>query len=156
LAGGGTVAADRVVALPGLGGPSIPGLPCDSDGFVPIDAYARVPGAPGVYAAGDAAAFPLKQGGMATQMADAIADLIAADAGAPVGPRPSGRVIRGWLRTGGEPIYLRAGASAGREEPTIAAERAFLPTPLVPALGRGATESSSSTRALWWPPAKIA
>jgi sulfide:quinone oxidoreductase len=156
LVGGATIAADRVVALPGLRGPNVPGLECDADGFVSIDGYGRVPGAPGVYAAGDAAAFPLKQGGLATQMADTIADVIAADVGAAVEPRPFRPVIRGLLLTGGEPIYLRAGASAGRDEPTIAADRAFVPTPTVPALGLGTTESSSSTRALWWPPAKIA
>jgi sulfide:quinone oxidoreductase len=156
LVGGATIAADRVVALPGLRGPNVPGLDCDADGFISIDAYGRVPGAPGVYAAGDAAAFPLKQGGLATQMADTIADVIAADVGAAVEPRPFRPVIRGLLLTGGEPIYLRAGASAGRDESTIAADRAFVPTPTVPALGLGATESSSSTRALWWPPAKIA
>ena len=150
LVGGATIAADRVVALPGLRGPNISGLPCDSDGFIPIDAYGRVRGAPGVYAAGDAAAFPLKQGGLATQMADAIADVIAADVGVCVEPRPFRPVIRGLLMTGGEPIYLRAGAGAGRDEPTVAANR-----PFVSALA-GATESSSSTRALWWPPAKIA
>ena len=41
----------------------------------------------GVYAAGDGTAFPIKQGGLATQQADAVAETIAAAAGAPVEPR---------------------------------------------------------------------
>jgi len=153
LAGGSTVAADRVVALPLLRGPRLAGLPSDADGFIPVDAFGRVKGAPGVYAAGDAVAFPLKQGGLATQQADVIAETIAAAAGAPVTPRPFRPVIRGLLLTGGEPIYLRAGAQAGRIESSVASDAAIAAA--VGSAGRH-HESSSSTRPLWWPPAKIA
>ena len=62
--------------------PGVPGLPADADGFIPVDPYGRVPGVPDVFAAGDATTFPLKQGGLATQQADAAAEAIAAELGA--------------------------------------------------------------------------
>jgi hypothetical protein len=104
-----------------------------------------------VYAAGDAAAFPLKQGGLAAQQADAVADMIAQRAGAPVQPQPFSAVIRGLLLTGGAPIYLRAGPGTMRRDSSVANERR---TPWPP--GRPRVESSSSTRPLWWPPSKVA
>jgi sulfide:quinone oxidoreductase len=153
LAGGATVRADRVVALPRLRGPAIPGLPCDQEGFIPVDVYGRVQGLEDVYAAGDATAFPLKQGGLAAQQADAIAEVIAQRTGAPVQPQPFCPVIRGLLLTGGAPIYLRAGPETLRHESTVANERGP-ETPVTP--GRRRVESSSSSSALWWPPSKIA
>jgi len=71
LADGPPVAADRVIALPRLVGPAIPGLPQGAGGFIPVDAHGRVPDVPDVFAAGDATTFPLKQGGLACQQADA-------------------------------------------------------------------------------------
>src|SRR5439155_18597076 len=68
-----TVAADRVVALPRLEGPEIEGIPFDTRGFIPIDRHARVHGLSDVFAAGDATSFPVKQGGLAAQQADAAA-----------------------------------------------------------------------------------
>src|SRR5215212_4729348 len=85
-----------------------PWLPADADGFVPVDEYGRVTGAGGVYAAGDATTFPLKQGGLATQQADVVADSIAAEIGAIAAAAPFTPVLRGLLLTGGAPIYLRA------------------------------------------------
>ena len=74
-------AADAVIALPRLRGPYLDGLPADADGFIAIDAYARVVGVRDVFAAGDATDQPIKQGGLATQQADAAAEMIAAEAG---------------------------------------------------------------------------
>ena len=62
---------------------------------------------PDVFAAGDATAGPIKQGGLATQQADAAAEAIAAEAGAPVTPRPCRRVLRGVVLTGEAPLFLR-------------------------------------------------
>ena len=62
-------------------GPEIDGLPCDPHGFVPVDEYGRVEGVADVYAAGDGTDFPVKQGGLATQQADAAAEHIAARPG---------------------------------------------------------------------------
>jgi sulfide:quinone oxidoreductase len=152
LEGGSTVHADRVVALPRLEGPAIDGLPHDEDGFIPVDAHGRVRGVADVYAAGDATTYPFKQGGLATQQADAVAEVIAQRAGAAVDPRPFSPVIRGLLLTGGVPVYLRAGPGALRHESSVAGERdgqAHHPD-------RRRVESSSSTSALWWPPSKIA
>jgi sulfide:quinone oxidoreductase len=90
----------RVVALPVLEGPALLGVPSDTRGFIPIDEHGRVLGTPDVFAAGDGTTFPVKQGGLACQMADAIAEQLAARAGAPVEPRPFRPVLRGRLLTG--------------------------------------------------------
>jgi sulfide:quinone oxidoreductase len=96
---GETIAADRVVSLPRLVGPAIAGVPSDSTGFVPADEHGRVAGLEDVYVCGDASAFPVKQGGIATQQADAVAQAIAAAAGADVEPKPFRPVLRGLLLT---------------------------------------------------------
>jgi sulfide:quinone oxidoreductase len=129
LAPEGRLAADRVVALPRLEGIRLAGVPHDARGFVSIDEHARVRGLDDVYAAGDLTSFPLKQGGIAAQQADAAAESIAARAGAPVKPTPFEPVLRGQLLTGMFPRYLRAESGAGA--------------------------ATVSTEPLWWPPAKI-
>ena len=155
LAAGAPLAADRAIGLPRLRGPAIEGLPQDSEGFLPIDVHGRVLGVADVYAAGDATAYPLKQGGLATQQADAVAEVIAQRSGVEIEPQPFSPVIRGLLLTGGVPVYLRAGAGASRHESTVAAERGGDgDAPQAPDWRR--VESSSSTSALWWPPSKIA
>jgi sulfide:quinone oxidoreductase len=106
--------ADRVIALPELTGPSVRGLPAAAHGFVPVDAFCRVPGAEGVYAAGDVADRPIKHGGLAALQADTIAGMIAADAGAPVERMPYRPEIRGLLLTGGGPRFLSARVVGGR------------------------------------------
>src|SRR6266545_408329 len=113
------IAVDAVVALPQLEGPRLPGVPHDERGFGLTD----------VYAAGDLTQFPLKQGGTATQQADAAASSIAADAGATVKPKPFRPVLRGLLLTGLAPRFLRADATGAH--------------------------SVIDTEPLWWPPAKI-
>ena len=57
-------------------------------------------GAANVWAAGDAIAFPIKQGGLAAQQAGAAAESIAAEAGADIEPQPFRPVLRGVLLTG--------------------------------------------------------
>ena len=122
--------ADRVVALPLVRGPGIDGVPAEPElGFIPVDAHGRVEGLDGVYAAGDATSFPVKQGGLATQQADAVAEHVAARHGAPVEPAPFRPVLRGMLFTGGPERFLRA---------------------------RGGSEGEATGQALWWPPTKIA
>jgi sulfide:quinone oxidoreductase len=97
IVGGDAIAVERVVALPHLGGPWIGGLPNDPDGFIPTDEHGAVPGAPAVWAAGDGTAFPIKQGGLAAQQADAAAAAIAAHLGASVDPAPFRPELRGLL-----------------------------------------------------------
>ena len=81
-----------------------------------------------VFAAGDATAFPIKHGSLAAAQADAIAETIAARAGALADPAPLRPVLQGMLLTGADPLYIRA------------------------ELGVSATVT---TEPLWSPPAKI-
>lgn len=127
-----TLRAERVVALPRVEGLRILGLPQDSDGFVATDLSGRVRGLGNVYAAGDITQFPIKQGGIAAQQADAVAEAIAATAGAAVQPRLFRPVLRGLLLTGGIPRFLRSRPHGG-----------------------GGDTSTVSGEALWWPPSKI-
>ena len=120
--------ADAVIALPGLDGPRLHGLPQDEHGFIPIDAHCAVKDVECVWAAGDGTAFPIKQGGIAAQQADAAASAIAAALGAVDHAEPFRPVLRGMLLTGSEPRYLRAVAG----------------------------ETEVSFQPLWWPPSKIA
>jgi sulfide:quinone oxidoreductase len=99
-------AVDFAVALPALSGPAILGLPYSSNGFVPVDEVGAVRGLHDVYAVGDMADRPIKQGGLAAQQSDVAAAAIARWAGSPV-PRTSYEpVLRGVMITGGEPLYL--------------------------------------------------
>jgi sulfide:quinone oxidoreductase len=128
----GQIAADRVVALPRLGGPRIDGLPQTVEGFLSVDAHSQVHGLSDVFAAGDITSFPVKQGGIATQQADAAAEMIAATAGADITPQPFRPVLRGLLLTGRQPRYLRHELTGGAGD-----------------------VSAASPEPLWWPPAKI-
>src|SRR3954452_11020844 len=94
---GGMLAADRVVAVPQLAGPRLGGVPGDWNGFLVTDADSRLTDLDDVYAAGDLTSFPVKQGGLATQQADAAARAIAAHAGAPVADRRAPYVLRARL-----------------------------------------------------------
>ena len=123
LVDGGAIDADRVVTVPLLRGLRLSGLPATSDGFIPIDAHGRVDGLVDVYAAGDAADCPVKQGGIAAQVADAAAEAIAARVGAAVTPRPFRPVLRALLLTGAEPLYLRRDLSDERRGETVAPAR---------------------------------
>ena len=125
--GGHRVAVDRIVTLPRLVGPRLRKVPCGRDGFILTDAHGRVAGMDDVYAAGDATAFPIKQGGLAAQQADAVAEAIASSVGADMDPQPFRPVLRGMLLTGGRARYLRADIG----------------------------ESTVSEEALWWPPNRL-
>jgi sulfide:quinone oxidoreductase len=103
----------RVVALPELYGPAVRGLPSAEHGFIRVDPYGRVRDIDGVYAAGDAIDFPIKHGGIGSQQADAVAESIAALAGAPVTPEPFNPVIHGMLLTDDKPLYLTAKITGG-------------------------------------------
>ena len=130
LMSGATVPADRVVALPKLDVPAIPGVPQGPRGFIPTDLFLRVEGLEGVYAAGDATWYPIKQGGLAAQQAGVAATAIAAGAGAPVEVSPFHPVLRGILLGGGKPLHMRA-------DP-------------------GEASSRQGLEPLWWPPGKVA
>ena len=103
----GAVPADLVVALPGLIGHAVRGLPLGRSGFAAVDEFCRARGLDDVYVIGDMAAHRVKQGGLAAQQADVAAAGIAAWAGEPVPVEPYRPVLRGMLLTGGSPLYLR-------------------------------------------------
>jgi sulfide:quinone oxidoreductase len=130
--GGRRMPVDRIVTLPRLAGPRLRGIPCGRDGFLHTDAHGRLAGLDGVFAAGDATAFPIKQGGLAAQQADAVAEVIAAWAGIDIDPQPFRPVLRGVLLTGGPARFLRADISGGAGDDSIIAGDA-----------------------LWWPPNKL-
>ena len=106
--------AKRVVALPELYGPSLRGIPLSQHGFLRVNLHGRVSDVEHVYAAGDATDFPVKYGGIAAQQADALAESIAAEAGAPVSPQPFHPLIHGILLTADEPRYLTAHITGGQ------------------------------------------
>lgn len=110
------IRADRVIALPRLVGNRFGGLPSDHDGFIPTDAHGQVKGLEDVYAAGDVTSFPVKQGGIACQQADAAAESIAARLGAKVDPEPFRPVMRGLLLSGTTARYLESGVGGGHGE----------------------------------------
>ena len=112
--GGRHLQADRIVAMPELYGPSVPGVPVGPvGGFIPVDVRCQVPGIDRVWAAGDATDFAIKHGGIAAQQADVAAQAIAALAGVTLEPAPFDPVIHGMLLTGGKPRYLSAYVTGG-------------------------------------------
>jgi sulfide:quinone oxidoreductase len=131
LAPEGDLEAERVVTLPRPEGPAIDGVPRDAQGFIPTDPSGYVRELTNVFAAGDATAFPIKQGGLAAQQADAAAEEIASLAGVEIEPEPFRPVLRGLILTGGAPLYARAELT-GSGYPFLC-----------------------GSEALWWPPGKI-
>ncbi|HTU79908.1 MAG TPA: FAD-dependent oxidoreductase [Solirubrobacteraceae bacterium] len=123
----------RIVALPELYGPELRGLPLSEHGFLRVDKHCRLVQADDVYAAGDATEFAVKFGGIAAQQADTLAEAIAAQAGAPLTPKPFHPVIHGVLLTGDAPRYLTARITGGH-----------------------GFSSEISETASWAPPSKIA
>ena len=122
---------DAAIALPGIMGRALPGVPRNQDDFIVVDEYGLVRGEDRIYAVGDVTDFAIKQGGVATQQADAAASHIAARAGADVTPAPFEPVLRAALLTGQGSLYVRRQLAQG-----------------------GETEIADEPP--WWPPAKIA
>lgn len=123
---------DRIVTQPRLIGPRLRGIPCDRDGFIKTDLHGRAEGLDDVFSAGDATAFPVKQGGLAAQQADAVAESIAQSIGIDIEPVPFRPILRGVLLTGKSPRYLRTDIS-----------------------GRAGENSTISDEPLWQPPVKL-
>jgi sulfide:quinone oxidoreductase len=128
LAEGGHVPADATFTVPRLEGRRTIGLPAGPDGFIPVDAHGRVSGLEDVYVVGDGADYPVKQGGLATQQADAAAEAIAARLGLHDEPQPFRPVLRATLLTGSAPLYLSA-SLCDDETPPEVAERPSWPEP---------------------------
>ena len=129
----GQESTDYVVTLPLLSGPGLAGVPAtEAHGFIPVNEYGQVTGLEDAYAAGDAIDFPVKQGGLAAQQADSVAEHVAARYGADVEPAPLRPTLRGMLFSGGEPLYMRSNVPGA--DPDVPG--AWYP--------------------LWWPPTKVA
>jgi len=107
LVDGGPIRADRVLALPELRGRRFTGVPARRSGFVPVDGSGRVEGVQDVYAVGDMTTFPIKQGGLAAQQADVVAQTIAAGLGIRVKAVRAPRVLHARLVGGEAPVFLR-------------------------------------------------
>ena len=121
---------DRIVAVPQLYGAELAGVPRTArDGFVSVDRNARVVGLARVYAAGDTTDFPVKFGAIAALQADVAAETIAAEAGAPVDPKPMVPLIHGILLGGQRPVYLRARISDGHGQESEISDEPFVDTP---------------------------
>jgi NADH dehydrogenase FAD-containing subunit len=124
VAGGPPIQADRAVALPRLRGACLPGLAQDGHGFVRIRADGSVPGAPGVWAVGDGAGFPIKQGWIACEQADSVASRIARRIGLDVEEIPFQPVLRAILVDGITATSLGADLRGGSAESSGWAEPA--------------------------------
>jgi sulfide:quinone oxidoreductase len=70
-----TLQPQRIITMPRIAGPAIRGLAGGgASGFIPIDKHCCVPGTGArIFAAGDAVNYPIKHGGLGTQMADVAA-----------------------------------------------------------------------------------
>jgi sulfide:quinone oxidoreductase len=99
-------------------------------GFVAVDPHGRVLGTHDIFAAGDITAFPVKQGGLAAQQAEAAAEAVAARHGCAIDPEPFRPVLRGKLATGDGDLFL------------------------VRDIAGGAGEGVAGPGAAWWPPSK--
>lgn len=130
LMDGSVVGCDRVFALPEFEVQPIPGIEQGPHGFIDCDSRMRVEGLDGVFVAGDAAWFPVKQGGLAAQQADVAAACIAASLDPSIESPPFRPRLRAALLTGEGPLYLRSGDEG--------------------------EETVSSDAPLWWPPGKVA
>ena len=112
-----------MISLPRLEGRPIDGIPHDEDGFIGVDEHGGVIGLERVYAVGDVTTFPVKQGALATQQADTVAETIAAAAGAGIEPEPFDPVLRGVLFTGDQPRYLYGRPTGGQAKRASASGR---------------------------------
>jgi len=123
--------ASRVIHLPGVAGPRLAGVPCDPDGFIPVDDGLHVDDDPDLFAIGDGTAGTHKHGGLAAQQADAVAREIARRSGVVVADAPYRPALRAVVRTGRGPRYLRAAPPGGEGDCAV------------------------SDECLWWPPSKV-
>jgi sulfide:quinone oxidoreductase len=129
LAPAGEVRADRFIALPEQRGIELDGVPRVAGGFIPVDDHGRVEDMRNVFAAGDITNYSVKQGGIAAQQADAVAEVIAAQAGAAILPEPFRPVLRSVLLTGNGPRYLSSRLREGSEVSSVATTQPFWSPP---------------------------
>jgi sulfide:quinone oxidoreductase len=158
VAPGKRIDADAVVSLPRLEGRPVGGVPHDGNGFIGVDERGGVIGLEGVYAVGDITNFPFKQGAVSTQQSDAVAETIAAAAGAGIQARPFDPVLRAVLWTGREPRYLYGRPTGGHGEASSFSDQPYGPlrsgkvtaryiSPLIDSLSAESESDGASHRA---------
>jgi sulfide:quinone oxidoreductase len=138
--GGERLDVQRVLTVPRIVGPAIPGIPHDGEGFILAGEDARVEGARRVWAAGDGVASAVKFGALATHQARRAASAIARLAGNDA-PDPGGPILHGRILTGrgsrrlapagdaqGAPLWWPAGKVDGEFLPLWLAEHGVMPT----------------------------
>jgi sulfide:quinone oxidoreductase len=130
VAGGRRVHPERLISLPYLVPRPLNGI-ADVPRWLHVDGFCRLIGQADAYAAGDATAWPVKQGALAAQQGDTAALHVAYRVGAEPEPQPFEAVLRGRLLTG-------TAAKAWRRRP------------------HGAGETGAQDHCLWWPPTKVA
>lgn len=130
LSTGRSLRVDRAVFLPSVLGPFTGGLQHDERGFLPVDEHGRVAGSETVHAAGDVTQLSLKHSSLAAAQGAAVAESLAALAGAEVEPSPWSPLLHGLLML----------------PPHFAAERG---SPWLP-------DGEPLTHCLWWPPGHVA
>lgn len=151
------IQAHRAVALPRVTGPEIPGLPQDHLGFVPVTwDDSRVPGIDRVFAIGDAAGFPVKQGGLACQQAQLAASAICSHLGVRTDIGDWQPALRVALWTGRGHRYMRRELGGGHEESIgVTSDREELWSPATKIAGRflpGLLDGSGGDGLVDWAP----
>jgi sulfide:quinone oxidoreductase len=122
VAPGRSIPADGVISLPRMEGRRFGGVHHDEQGFIPTDDHGRVRDLDGVFAAGDITTFPVKQGGIAAQQADVVAETIAAELGCVIVPKPLVPIRRAVRLTGKGPRYLFGHPAGGHGEDSTLTE----------------------------------
>jgi sulfide:quinone oxidoreductase len=108
LSDGSEYPVDRLFALPRLTGRAPEGIPTNDDGFVHVDDNQLVEGTSNIYAVGDVTDFRIKQGGLASEQADAAIAAIEHALGTREEPKPFGREIEALLLTADRRVAMRA------------------------------------------------
>jgi sulfide:quinone oxidoreductase len=108
LSDGSSIPVDRAFALPRLTGRAPKGLLTNEDGFLHVDEDQLVEGTKNVYAVGDVTDFRVKQGGLASEQADAAVSAIESTLGDRDSPVPFSREIEALLLTANRRVAMRA------------------------------------------------
>src|SRR5919108_1328573 len=125
-----TLVVDRAISLPAVHGPAVAGVAHDRHGFHQVDGHGRVPGSSRLHVAGDATALSLKHSTLASSQATAVAEAIAAEAGAKLTTAPRSPVLYRILTL--PPHFTGTRGSAWLED------------------------GEPATHCLWWPPGHVA
>jgi sulfide:quinone oxidoreductase len=163
----GAMSVQRIVAIPRLLGPDMPGVESDQSGFVQTGEDGRVAHADRVWAAGDGIVSPVKFGALATHQARCAAAGIARFAGATDVPNPGEPVLHGHLLVGqrarrlapagrqeGAPLWWPAGKLAGEHLPRWLAEHGLAARAVHAAPPRGALPVRRSLSSMAGPEAQ--